>query len=143
MKKLHILSLLLLLLVQLINAQPNKRTNFWYFNDSIGLNFNSGVPVEDFSGMVHSHQGGASTICDTNGSLMFYSTGKWVWNRNHEIMEDGYGGASFYPGTQGALCMPKPDSDSLYYIFTSRHYESDNPMFYYIVNMASNNGLGQ
>jgi gliding motility-associated-like protein len=143
MKKSHILLMLSVLLVLLVNAQSNKRTNFWYFNDSNGLNFNSGAPVENFSGMAHSHHGGTSTMCDTNGNLLFYSTGKRVWNKNHLLMEGGFGGNDFYPGTQGALCMPKPGSDSIFYIFTSRYIDTENPQFYFTLNINDNNGNGK
>ena len=37
-----------------IYSQPNKRTNYWYFSINVGLDFNSGDPVEDSAGMVFS-----------------------------------------------------------------------------------------
>ncbi len=138
-----IVVLLLILAGLNINAQPNKRTNFWYFADSVGLDFNSGVPVEDYSGIVYgSGTNGTSIMCDTNGNLLFYSNGKHVWNNEHQQMIGGYSGSQFQPGTQGALCMPVPNSDSLYYIFTAKSFQVSNPMFYYIINMSGNSGLG-
>jgi gliding motility-associated-like protein len=137
--------IILFLLIGLnVYSQPNKRTNFWYFADSVGLEFNSGVPVEDTSGVIFDQfWGGTSVMCDTNGNLLFYSNGKRVWNKNHQVMTNGYGGSSFYTGTQAALCVPKPGSDSIFYIFTARLFQSENPMFYYVINMAGNNGLGE
>ena len=139
----YIVILFLIFICNYSFAQPNKRTNFWYFTDSIGLNFNSGAPIVDSSGMANSYHGGTSTMCDTNGNLLFYSNGKKVWNKKHMLMEGGYGGDDFYPGTQGALCMPKPGSDSLFYIFTSRHIESENPQFYFTLDINDNNGDGK
>ena len=136
--------LLLFVLISLsVYSQPNKRTNFWYFAENIGLDFNSGAPVEDLSCSIYSGHSDASALCDTSGNLLFYSNGKQVWNKNHVRMEGGYAGTSYTPGTQAALSIPKPGSDSLYYIFTSKQYEHNSPMFYYIVDMSANDGLGK
>lgn len=135
--------LILITIILDLNAQPNKRTNFWYFNDSIGLDFNSGAPVENFSGMAHSQHGGTSTMCDTNGNLLFYSNSKWIWNKNHEIMENGYAGPDQTTSYQGTICMPKPSSDSLYYVFKVGQRDEYNPMIYNTINLSNNNGLGK
>jgi len=44
---------------------------------------------------------------------------------------------------QAALCVPKPESDSLYYIFTARIFDEGDPMIYFIIDMAGDNGLGE
>ena len=63
--------MLFVLLVLLVNAQTNKRTNFWYFTDSIGLNFNSGAPIVDSSGMANSYHGGTS-LCVIQMEIYFF-----------------------------------------------------------------------
>ncbi len=126
-------------------SQPNKRTNFWYFADSCGLDFNSGMPVEDFSGLSYTQGFGVtgSVMSDTNGNLLFYSNGRQIWNKEHELMNNGYVGPPYDPGTQSSIAFPQPGSDSIYYIFTSRYIDEQFPMFYYIVDMSQNNGLGE
>ncbi len=124
-------------------SQPNKRTNFWYFSSHIGLNFNNGTPSEDTLSPVAGTRGSCSIMSDTNGSLLFYSDGRWVWSKDHQVMSNGYSGNSFIPGTQASICVPMPSSERLYYIFTSRSFEDDNPMFYYTVDMDANNGMGE
>ncbi len=124
-------------------SQPNKRTNIWYFSYNVGLDFNSGIPVEDTFGNSSQTWGSSSIMCDTNGNLLFYSNGHFVINKNHITMPNGYAGTAYPPGTQAALCLPKPGSDSLFYVFTSRHYDYPNPMFYYIIDMSKSMGLGE
>jgi hypothetical protein len=137
--------IILFLLIGLnVYSQPNKRTNFWYFSAYVGLDFNSGVPIEDTSCPICNTGWGATSIMsDTSGNLLFYSNGDSVWDKNHQIMADGNGGDDFEQGTQSAICLPKPGSDSLYFIFTARMHKCENPMFYYIINIAGNNGLGE
>jgi gliding motility-associated-like protein len=139
---LSVLSILLLLGIKGY-SQPNKRTNYWYFGNKIGLDFNSGVPLVNTSCPIDSSFGWASTstISDTNGNLLFYSNGIGVWNKQHEIIELTV--APYFPGDQTALSIPKPLSDSLFYVFTSRLLRQENPMFYYIIDMTKNNGLGE
>jgi len=126
------------------NAQPNKRTNIWYFSDSVSMDFNSGEPVEIIGCPITGlGWGSTATMCDTNGTLLFFSDGDSIWNRNNDTMVNGHGGDDFAQGSQSVICLPKPGSDSLFYIFTARWYEDFNPMFYTTINMNGNNGLGE
>ncbi|MCD4725304.1 MAG: hypothetical protein K8R63_10735, partial [Bacteroidales bacterium] len=139
-------SLIIFFLLIGLNAysQPNKRTNYWFFGHHIGLDFNSGIPIEDTSCPIGSTGWGATSVMsDTNGNLLFYSNGDSVWNKNHHTMANGNGGDNFEQGIQSAICLPKPGSDSLFFIFTARWYEDENPMFYTTVNINGNNGLGE
>jgi gliding motility-associated-like protein len=81
-------------------------------------------------------------MSDTNGNLLFYSDGRKVWNKQHQMMLHGNLGNSFIRGTQASLCLPKPGTDSLYYIFTSRRIDSPHAMFYCELDMSLDNGLG-
>jgi len=125
-------------------SQSNKRTNFWFFEENLGLDFNSGVPIENTSCQISGTGWAAtSTMSDTSGNLLFYSNGAYVWNKNHQLMVNGSGGASYYAGSQAAICIPKPGTDSMFFIFTSRTLDNENPMFYYIIDMKANSGLGE
>jgi len=66
------------------------------------------------------------SICDQNGSLLFYANGCKVFNSNHEMMENGgdinpgdrhdahclFGN---YPGTQNSIIIPVPNTEDQYY----------------------------
>ena len=105
-----------------------------------------------------------ASICDTAGNLQFYTNGIYVANALHEPMENGDG---LNPGAhadaqsedgrgyildQGAIIMPVPESDSLYYLlhkdkvapgddegiwFSSKHLYST------MIDISANNGLGK
>ena len=104
-----------------------------------------------------------ASICDTVGNLLFYTNGIYLANALHQPMENGGG---LNPGThatqqgdagrgyilgQGAIILPVPESDSLYYLlhmdkivpgdfgtwFSSEH------LYCTLVDMSANNGLGK
>jgi hypothetical protein len=98
-----------------------------------------------------------AAISDPNGLLVAYTEGCRVINRNHEIMYNGdtlSPGAVFnefcvnegdYPSWQPTIFLPKPDSDSLYYLFHIRGDDySWNPMslLYSIIDATGDNGNG-
>jgi gliding motility-associated-like protein len=135
-----------LLLSNSIVAQPNKRTNFWYFGDHVGLEFNSGYPIEDPNSLVmNAVQEGSAVMSDTNGNLLFYSDGKWVWDRNHYTMKNEIGYPNIPSTYQSSIALKKPSSENIYYIFlTSSCYNPDRlPLIYYTIDMSLEGGLGE
>ena len=85
MKKILIFLLIFCTLSNLQSySQPNKRTNFWYFGEYAGLDFNNGYPVTDNNGKIYINWEGCAVMCDTNGNLLFYTDGKNFWDRNHQ-----------------------------------------------------------
>lgn len=120
----------------------------WHFGISAGINFNCNPPDTTRSGRYFGALEGCSVISDTSGNLLFYTNNDSVWNRKHVTMPNGYGigqnprcGAS---STQGSIIIPVPDSDSLFYIFTTDCAESRlaRGLRYSIVDMSLNNGYG-
>jgi len=133
--------LLILCSLNSIFVFAQKDFNIWCFGRQAGLDFNSGAPVA-VSGVMMSTQEGNSSIADTNGSLLFYTDGVSVWNRNHTIMPHGemlWGGNS---SSQSALIVQKPGSATLYYIFTTAEALGASGFCYSVVDMSSNGGLG-
>jgi hypothetical protein len=113
--------LLLLLLLHLALqgfSQDYKRTYNWYFGAKAGLTFSDFNFSVSTNGAMDSEQG-SSTISDTNGTLLFYTNGETVWNKNHQIMQNGKGLLGDQSSTQSSVVVPIPGNDSLYYIFTA------------------------
>ena len=127
-------------------SQPNKRTNNWFFSDSISIDFNSGEPVIGYPGPIDTIAWGSTSIMsDTVGNLLFYSDGFYVYNKNHEKMQNSWAGPDYVHGAQSALCMPKPGSVNLFYVFTANIFQlpDNQPLnFYHTLDMSLNNGLG-
>lgn len=122
----------------------------WYFGQNgAGLDFNCVPPVPIRSGMYYALEGCAS-ISDTVGNILFYTNGDTVYDRNHNLMPNGFGIGQnplcWGSSTQGALIVPVPDSESLYYIFTTDCVDQviplNNGLRFSIIDMSLNNGLG-
>lgn len=130
-----------------------KQGNIWYFGGSgihpdslcTGLDFNSGNPVLLKNGAMLSPDGSAS-ICNSGGELLFYSNGAQVYDRTHQIMQNGDKlGGDIYT-QQSVLIVPFVKDTNKYYIFTNdRSSPPDKAatgLHYSIVDMQLNNGNG-
>lgn len=119
-----------------VPTYSQKQANFWYFGYGAGLNFNSGVPVAVTDGQVYTTEG-CSTVSDANGNLLFYTDGTTVYNKLHAIMANGNGLTGNSTSNQSAIIVPKPCSQTIYYIFTNFLNLS-----YSEVDITLNGGLG-
>lgn len=124
------------------NLFAQKEANIWYFGKNAGLDFNSGVPVALTDGQLNTEEGCAS-IANNAGQLLFYTDGVTVYNRNHQIMQNGTGLMGNSSTTQSATIIPKPGTSNLYYIFTIDVQGQSKGLRYSIVNMNLDNGLGE
>jgi gliding motility-associated-like protein len=138
-----IFAIILLCLTPFISFSQGKQANIWYFGFKAGVDFNAGSPP---AVLLNSQMGngetGCASIADSTGQLLFYSDGKTIWNKNHVFMQNGQdmGVAS----TQGAMIVPCPDNNHLYYYF---NFIWDNPVFQYhfqysVIDMNLDNGNG-
>ncbi|HMQ60598.1 MAG TPA: PKD domain-containing protein [Flavilitoribacter sp.] len=147
-------------------AQP-KHDNVWILGydpnieqDSLGgtiIDFSEGVANASFF-EIPLDMNLTASISDSAGQLLFYTNGCSIVNRNHELMLngesinegyfwDGYCGEGlYYPSTEGALVLPAPGSDSLYYLF--HYWINDDSIFYgaqlrySLIDFRLDNGLG-
>ena len=99
------------------SLSAQNESAFWFFGQGAGLNFNTGYPVSTPDGELYTEEGCAS-ISTKLGELLFYTDGVNVWNKNHQVMSNGTGLTGDASSTQSAIIIPKPNSASIYYIFT-------------------------
>ena len=135
------------ILFSFLNLQAQKETWHWYFGGKAGIDFSSGSPVADTNGKMGATEG-VSSISDTAGNLLFYTNGMNVWNKNHQIMDNGSGLMGHQSSTQSSIVVKQPGNDSIYFIFTLDACESftippHKGFRYSIVNMNQNTGLGK
>ena len=135
------------ILFSFLNLHAQKETWHWYFGNKAGIDFSSGSPIADTNGNLIALEG-VSSISDTAGNLLFYTNGMDVWNKTHQIMDNGSGLMGHQSSTQSSIVVKQPDNDSIYYIFTLDAKESyDNLTHkgfrYSIVNTKLNSGLGK
>jgi len=139
---------LLFLLTVPFAAQAQQENNIWYFGRNAGIDFNGPTPVSISDGRTNVEEG-VATICDgKTGSLLFYTDGTTVWDRNHTVMPNGAGliGGNG-TATQAALIIPFPSDSNKYFLFTadSADYNFGRPnrgVFYSIIDMRANGGFG-
>ena len=136
----RLLSLIIFLFSSFIlHSQSGNNTNIWYFGEYAGLDFNSGAPVALNNSAMHALEG-CATICDGDGTLLFYTDGLTVWNEEHEIMENGTGLLGNSSSAQSSIVVPAPGFEDQYYIFTTMVEAAG--MRYSIVDMTLDGGLG-
>lgn len=132
-------------------ALCQKQGNIWYFGDHAGFDFSTGAPVEVFGGQAHyvdcpsCHAEGGAVICDSTGTLLFYTDGTQVWNRQHAVMPNGNGLMSNASSTQSALIIPRPGSDRFFYVFTVDDFHINGLQYgfrYSLVDVCLDGGFG-
>ncbi|HXH20318.1 MAG TPA: T9SS type A sorting domain-containing protein [Chitinophagales bacterium] len=133
-------------------AQNPKQANIWYFGYYAGLDFTNGNPVALTNSAMWASEG-SCVASDYSGNLQFYSNGGEygnqtgaVWNRNHQIMPNGYLGnlSGCASSIQSSLALKKPGSPAIYYLFSTDCYENglEKGLTYSIIDMSLEGGLG-
>ena len=138
MKQAQFLLCLICLIAFSVSAQQD---NNWYFGRMAGLNFSTGKPVA-ISNSAMSTMEGSACISDMNGQVLFYTDGIDVWNRQNHKMPHGTGLLGDQSTTQAAVIVPKPGSQTRYYIFTADDAGGPNGLTYSEVDMEADNGNG-
>ncbi|HEV8084420.1 MAG TPA: gliding motility-associated C-terminal domain-containing protein [Chitinophagaceae bacterium] len=131
------------ILFQLVsfNSFAQKEANIWYFGHYAGLDFSGGSPTVLNNGQIFTEEGVAA-ICSSSGSLLFYTDGITVWNKQHQIMPNGNGLFGDVSSTQSAIVVPKIGDASRYYVFTVDQLGGAKGLNYSIINMELDNGNG-
>ncbi len=125
-----------------------KQGNIWYFGDHAGLDFNSGSPIALTNGQTYSPDGtkveGTAVISNSSGSLLFYTNGMKIWNKNHQVMPHGDGILGNFSSTQSALIIAQPGSSRYFYVFSTDCFQNNlqNGFRYSIVDICLDNELG-
>jgi len=137
------ISILLLFIFLTTGLFAQKEANYWYFGIYAGLNFGLGVPVPLTNGALSTGEG-CSSISTSEGNLRFYTDGRFVYDREHNQMPNGYGLLGNSSSTESGLIVPKPLSSTQFYVFTVDAYENNLAagVCYSRVDMTLNNGLG-
>jgi hypothetical protein len=131
-------------------VSPNAN---WYFGVTGAISFAGGFPQPILPSSMNTAEGAAS-ISTSNGSLLFYTNGKSVWQSDHNLMPHGNNtmngspNSSFPPSAgQGVVIVPVPGNPQQYSIFvTSDAPTTSSGVNYgvsqYIVDMSLNAPYG-
>jgi hypothetical protein len=149
------LVLILCFIATTASAQFTDR--YWAFGDSAGIDFkNLSNPVPTSS--VLRSRGTCASICDRLGELLFYcgapNVYRWyinpnfdytyghVLNKNHQLMQNGDSlvGLLWY---QEMIIVPDPGDSNRFYIFSAGVAQPVVGLYYSIVDLSFNGGLGK
>lgn len=127
------------LFLSLANSQD--QASHWYFGFNAGINIEDDT-VEALTISRISTNEGCATISNKKGELLFYTDGVTVWDKNHDVMPNGTGLMGDESSTQSAVIVPKPNSETIYYIFTVINFGRAEGLRYSEVDMSLNGGRG-
>ena len=120
----------------------DKSRENWYCGRYLGIDFNSGTPVQTTNGPHYATEGG-STISDNGGNLLFYTDGAKIYNNSHTQMPNGWGLHAGSSVTQNTIIVQNPGDTNQYYVFTLANVGNVNTgLKYSIVDMTLDSGLG-
>lgn len=112
-----------------INIFSQREADYWYFGNKAGLHFNKGK-IDILNDSKMNTIAGSASISDIKGNLLLYTNGQTVWNKNHQIIENGNDLIGEPDNSQTSIIIPKPNSTTNFYIFTPRQNESNNPFIF-------------
>lgn len=89
MKLIRSIIFLISLLVS-ANTIAQEEANVGCFGEYTGVDFNN-VGPDALSDVVMNTAEVCSSISDSIGSLLFYTDGSTIWNKNHQVIDSGTG----------------------------------------------------
>lgn len=146
------LKILLLLITFSVCGYAQRQGNIWYFGEGLGLDFNQDPVTVLTDGQIDKYalhydafSEGCSSISTSEGELLFYTNGEFIWNRNHIIMLNGSGLMGHESSTNAGLIVPVPGKNAMYYVFTTDAFQVGltNGLRYSIVDMCGDSGMGE
>ncbi len=122
--------------------------NNWYFGDIVAFTFNTNATQIAPTLLSNSNLTcveGCASISDSAGNLLFYSNGKKILNKAHQIMVNGDNLLGHPSAFQSVVAVQHPGNSNLYFVFCSDAFENNfnNGYTYNIIDMSKQNGLGE
>ncbi|HNR19373.1 MAG TPA: T9SS type A sorting domain-containing protein [Bacteroidia bacterium] len=132
-------------------STAQNSNSIWCFGDSALIDFSDTSNIITGTSQVKS-RGSCASIADSTGELLFYvsydpsviiagTDPVKVYNANHQVMANGDSmkGGGWY---NEITIIPFPGSDTLFYVFYIG-VTLDIGLYYSLINISSNGGLGQ
>lgn len=142
MAKVNLLNKIFLTLIFFSNfIFGQKELSQWYFGAQAGLDFLSTPPAILMNSSMRAPEGSVS-IADSSGNLLFYTKGDTIWNKLHQVMQNGMGLLGDQSTSQSAIIIKDPGNTLNYYVFTLDQLAQPNGLHYSVVDMSLASGNG-
>jgi len=130
-----------------VSSQFLKQGSIWYVGGHAGFNFKTTPPTILRDGAINEVGSRNATITDENGNLLFYTDAKTVWNRFHQVMQNGEDINTYLGNTpRAAVIVPHPGDGQLYFVFSTSEGDDLNVrptgMTVSVVDMSGDGGKG-
>jgi len=144
-------SAIIILILFSLKCFAQKQDRIWLFAYQSGIDFNDiSNPIPLSSNITSPGVVSFASIANNSGELLFYTAGvdltlfpMRIFDKNGNVMHDGDSLKGYPWVCQGSMIIPFPNDSSKYYIFISdRDGAIGNSLYYSIVDMSLNNGLG-
>lgn len=94
------------------------QASHWHFGDYNGIDFSTGAALTGNSAMVA--PAGCASWSDSAGNLLFYSNGKQLYGKNHQLISGNLIGNA--QSTQSVLFVPFPHAPDTLFLFVNAAY---------------------
>lgn len=141
----HLLAVTCFLLLLTENRAQIVNNNWYFGYGTDGLTFTTAGPQKVSDKRYQVGFEGVIVVNDPlTGALLFYSDGRQVINKNHQVMNNGAGLYGHESGAQCVQCCPIPGScGKKFYLFTNSAWDEHSGFIYYSIVDFTNNTLGE
>lgn len=121
---------------------------FWYFGVGAGLDFGTSgttaTPVTAACGSTCSPSEGVTVATDRNGTLLFWTDGRAIWNGSGNVMQNSTGLNGHASATQASAFFPLNKSLTKYVVVTNTAEFAEGPgtLYYSVIDMTLDGGKG-
>jgi gliding motility-associated-like protein len=136
----------ILTIVCSVTVYGQKEDSQWLLHEDIHINFASGSTLASHQ-LHHIPRSCENSIvvCDEEGSLLFYTYGESLWDKNHQVIRNGEDLGGNKSTTQGSAVVQFEDNPLKYHIFALESIGTGDgsSLYHSILDLAANNGLGE
>ena len=111
------------------------QANYWYFGNFNGIHFTNGYSQPITNGQLKTMEG-CATISDSLGNLLFYTNGKLLYGKNHQLITDQLIGNP--EASQSCIFVPYPSYPDTLFLFVNGAF-GNGGLHYYLLRASQQN----
>ncbi len=126
-----------------ISCIGQGRNSVWVFQQETGMDFTQSPP-RAFESEIGFTGGGGGAISDVDGNLLIYTDGTRIFDRNHDILPDGFlsFGSGFFHHSS-AFIPDRFDDNLIHLLYLEDTFTRGiGNLRHAVIDMSLNNGLG-